>query len=60
VTGPDANGVYTVIITNTTGVELPMTGGPGTLIYTLSGLMLIAFSVLMYGFRMRRRERRCN
>jgi LPXTG-motif cell wall-anchored protein len=53
----DANDNYVVVITNTAGVELPMTGGIGTHINTLSGLVLMA-GALMYGFRMRRRERR--
>ena len=51
---------YTIRVTNSAGVELPMTGGSGTLPYTLGGLMLIIASALMYGFRMRRRERRLN
>ena len=45
-------------IANNAGYELPKAGGPGTFIYTLSGLMLIMATALMYGFRMRRRERR--
>ena len=53
----DDDGNYLVVITNTAGTELPMTGGIGTHIYTLSGLTLTA-GALMYGFRMRRRERR--
>ena len=57
VDGPDASGVYTVLITNSTGAELPITGGSGTLFYTLGGLLLI-LTALMFGFRMRRRERR--
>ena len=51
---------YDAFITNTSGVELPHTGGPGTLPYTLGGIALIMASALMYGFRMRRRERRLN
>ncbi|MBR2728640.1 MAG: hypothetical protein IKD92_01990 [Lachnospiraceae bacterium] len=51
---------YDAFITNSTGYELPHTGGPGTFTYTLGGLMLVIASVLMYGFRMRRRERRLN
>ena len=50
----------TLLIYNTPGVELPSTGGPGTLLYTLSGLALMLGAALMYGFRMRRRERRLN
>ncbi len=49
---------WTITATNTSGYELPHTGGTGTLPYTLSGLALILASALMYGFRMRRRERR--
>ena len=51
---------YTVTVENTPGAALPMTGGPGTFLYTLSGIALIFASALMYGFRMRRRERRLN
>ncbi len=52
--------VYTVIVENTPGEALPNTGGPGTLPYTLSGIALMLGAALMYGFRMRRRERRLN
>lgn len=45
---------YTLTITNSAGQELPMTGGSGTLPYTLGGLLLICAAALMYGFRMRR------
>ena len=51
---------YDIIVINNSGVELPMTGGSGTLPYTLGGIALIMSSALMYGFRMRRRERRLN
>ena len=51
---------YDIIVINNSGVELPMTGGSGTLPYTLGGIVLIMASALMYGFRMRRRERRLN
>ena len=50
--------LYTFTVHNSNGVELPMTGGPGTFLYTLGGITLIMASALMYGFRMRRRERR--
>ena len=51
---------YRIVVSNTSGKELPHTGGSGTLPYTLSGIALIIASALMYGFRMRRRERRLN
>ena len=44
-------------IYNTAGKLLPNTGGHGTLPYTLGGFILM-ISALMYGFVMRRRERR--
>ena len=50
--------LYELKITNTTGVELPHTGGPGTTLYTLSGMMLLLASALLYGFRRRHEERR--
>ena len=50
----------TVSIKNTPGQALPNTGGSGTLPYTLGGIALIMASALIYGFRMRRRERRLN
>lgn len=56
---PDAE-VGTVTISNEPGSALPNTGGSGTLPYTLGGIALIMASALMYGFRMRRRERRLN
>ena len=54
------NGQLTIVIGNTPGAALPNTGGPGTLLYTLSGILLMLGAALMYGFRMRRRERRLN
>ena len=51
----DGIGIY---INNPSGAELPYTGGPGTFIYTLSGITLLMAAALMYIFRMRRRERR--
>ena len=52
--------LLTVTVKNTPGAALPNTGGSGTFPYTLGGMMLIIASALMYGFRMRRRERRLN
>ena len=51
---------YTILVPNNLGKELPHTGGPGTGLYTLGGIMLLFASALLYGFRMRREERRCS
>ena len=45
------------LITNTTGAELPETGGPGTTIATIGGIALVAAAGCGYGLR-RSRERR--
>ena len=55
---PDTDGAYQITVSNPSGKELPMTGGSGTLPYTLGGIALIFAAALMYGFRLRRRERR--
>lgn len=54
-TTDDGYGIY---INNPSGLELPKTGGLGTILYTLGGSVLMLGAALMYGFRMRRRERR--
>ena len=49
---------YTITVPNSTGYELPATGGSGTIIYTAGGMMLILIS-LVCGYRQKRRcERR--
>ena len=50
--------VYTLMISNTTGYELPASGGFGTAAYTLGGAGLILIG-LLYRFRRRRREGGC-
>lgn len=47
---------YTLRIYNSTGYELPATGGAGTTLFTLCGLLLITAS-LVYGCRGKRRYR---
>ena len=51
----DGYNSWTVIIYNSSGVELPNTGGTGTLPYTLSGCALI-MAALMYYIILRRRK----
>ena len=45
-------------MTNTPAVELPMTGGSGTLPYTIGGLLLVAVALLCGCSQRRRTERR--
>lgn len=47
--------IYTVTVYNSTGYELPATGGSGTILYTTGGLMLMALP-LVYGYRKKRRS----
>ena len=47
--------LYILKISNTSGYELPSTGGGGTRIFTLAGLLLMAASILMY-LKLRTRE----
>ena len=49
--------IYTFKISNTTGFELPSTGGVGTLPYRLGGAALL-LTGLMYRFRPRRKRER--
>ena len=46
-----------LFVNNTPGELLPVTGGPGTIAYTISGMMLIMIAAA-YAFSVRRRERR--
>ena len=58
ITDEHGNKIWEITVYNSKGVELPRTGGPGTLLYTLGGMMLLIFSAVLYGFRMRHGERR--
>ena len=40
-------GVYTVKIANTSGIQLPITGGTGTVIFTVIGIVLMAGAVVL-------------
>ena len=53
----EGQGLVTFTVTNTSGKELPHTGGPGTLLYTSGGLFLMA-AAMIYLICVRRRERR--
>ena len=48
----------TCTVTNHRAVSLPSTGGPGTNLYTFSGLLLIVLALLMYGYSCKRRRER--
>ena len=49
--------LVTIVITNSTGKELPHTGGPGTFLFTSGGLFMMA-AAMIYLICVRRRERR--
>ncbi|MBQ2658505.1 MAG: hypothetical protein IJF87_08070 [Erysipelotrichaceae bacterium] len=53
----DDDGNYIIHVTNSTGTELPMTGGPGTAKYMIFGSILMAGS-LMYEYSLRRKNRK--
>ena len=60
ITYDEETGAYKLLVTNSAGEELPMTGGSGTLPYTLGGIAMILASAAMYGFRMRRKRKEVN
>ena len=41
------NGIYTVEIENTSGIQLPITGGTGTVIFTVIGITLMVGAVVL-------------
>lgn len=49
------HGTLTITVKNETGVELPQTGGSGTLPYTMTGLLLMTVAAI-YGCRQRRKQ----
>lgn len=49
---------YTITVPNSTGYELPATGGRGTFMYTTGGILLISISLVLGYRRKRRSERR--
>ncbi len=42
------NGIYTVEIENTSGIQLPITGGTGTVIFTVIGIALMVGAVVLF------------
>ena len=46
----DSNGVYTVDVANNSGIQLPVTGGTGTVIFTVIGIALMAGAVVLLVF----------
>ena len=42
------NGICTVKIENTSGIQLPITGGTGTVIFTIIGIALMAGAVVLF------------
>ena len=54
-TDDEGNTAYIVKVVNTSGDELPNTGGPGTNLLTFAGLLLMLLTLLMFGYRGRAR-----
>ena len=44
----DTNGVYTVEVPNSSGIKLPITGGTGTVIFTIIGIALMVGAVVFF------------
>lgn len=42
------NGVYTVKVSNSSGIQLPITGGTGTVIFTIIGIALMVGAVVLF------------
>lgn len=42
------NGVYTVKVPNSSGIQLPITGGTGTVIFTIIGIALMVGAVVLF------------
>lgn len=43
----DSDGVYTVKVPNSSGIQLPITGGTGTILFTVIGIALMAGAVVL-------------
>ena len=58
IVGPNDENVITLTVPNSAGVALPNTGGAGTTIYTMAGLvlMVVALVSLMYRRNLKRKE----
>lgn len=52
-----SNGVANAVITNTKGTTLPGTGGMGTTIFTIGGIVLVALAALMFVVYMRKQKK---
>lgn len=44
----DTAGVYTVKVSNSSGIQLPITGGTGTVIFTIIGIALMVGAVVLF------------
>lgn len=56
----EQNNIYTITVSNSSGTELPHTGGHGTLPFRIAGLalMLMGAAYVSYDFKTRRRRER--
>lgn len=46
----NTEGIFTVNVSNSSGIKLPVTGGTGTVIFTVIGIVLMAGAVLLFVF----------
>ena len=52
-----SNGIYTVSVANSTGLQLPSTGDEGALLSLLFGIMLMTAAVILFIARRERSHR---
>lgn len=53
----ESNGKANAVIKNTKGTTLPFTGGMGTTIFTIGGIVLVVLAVLMFVVYMRKQKK---
>ncbi|MDD6565117.1 MAG: SpaA isopeptide-forming pilin-related protein, partial [Clostridiales bacterium] len=50
-TQADANGIYTIEITNQIGIQLPVAGGIGTIVFNVIGVLIMGVAVFLLVFK---------
>lgn len=54
------NGVYTVEVPNSSGIRLPITGGTGTVIFTIIGIALMVGAVVLFVVSRKKQKKASN